>query len=92
MKAFFIIDIVFILTTFGMSIGYTRYKQFKINLRLNTCKGRKVTIALVTHKKSRTLIQVTVKFQIFKKEIIDLLILLKKCLQDKLAILVFISL
>ena len=50
MKAFFIIEIVFILTTFGMYIGYTRYKQFKINLRLNTCKGRKVTIALLLTK------------------------------------------
>lgn len=32
-EGFFIIEIIFILTTFGMYIGYTRYKQFKVNLK-----------------------------------------------------------
>ena len=76
-----------------MYIGYTRYKQFKINLKpKKNVKGEMLPLPrLLTTKKSRKLIQITVKFQVFKKEITDLLILLNKCLQKKLAVLVLKS-
>lgn len=75
-----------------MYTGYTRYKWFKINLKQKKKEeGERLPLPRLLTKKSRKLIQITVKFQVFKKGIIDLLILLKKCLQKKLAVLVFVS-